>query len=77
MWRAMKLFVAALLVLGFVWFGRTVELGKHTLFDHLARIWRSDETQDLVDGTRKKAKPAIERVKRGVAAGVKEVSEDP
>ena len=73
MWRVVKLLVTTSLVLGFIWFGTSVILGKHTLFDHLSRIWRAHETRDLVDGTKERAEPAIERVKRGVAAGVKEV----
>lgn len=63
------------MVVGFIWFGRTVPLGKHTLFGHVERIWQSDETRDLVDGTREAARPAVEKVTRSVRAGVEAVRE--
>lgn len=59
-----------------VYFGATVHLGKYTLFGHLRRIWHSKETQDMVEGTKEKAGPALDRLKRGVKAGVDEVARD-
>ncbi len=77
MFRFLKFlfFLAALGV--FVWFGMNVPLGNHTLFGHFQRIWKSEETQDLVEGTKKAAKPAAEKVKRAVKAGVDEAGRDP
>jgi hypothetical protein len=72
MFRLLKLLVWIGVIAGFIWFGATVPLGKHTLFGHVQRIWKSDETQDLVEGTKEKAGPTIDRVKRGVEAGVSE-----
>jgi len=64
-------------VLGaFVYCGATVKLGKRTFFGHVANIWRADETQDLVDGVKETGGPAVERVKRGVKAGVDEAQRD-
>jgi hypothetical protein len=77
-----------------VWCGTTVKLGDHSFFGHVKRIWQSEETKDLRDGIQKKATsentdhlvddmketagPVVERVKRGVKAGVKEAaSSDP
>jgi hypothetical protein len=59
------LFIAA-----FAYFGATVKIGKHTLFGHFARIWKSDEAQEMVKGVKEETGPAVERVKRGVRAGV-------
>jgi hypothetical protein len=70
-------FLLTLAIIGaFVWFGATIPLGKHTLFGHFKRIWDSKETQDLIDGTKEAAKPAAEKVKRSVQAGVDEAKKD-
>lgn len=78
---------------GFVWFGAGVQLGKHTLFGHVARIWTSNEagdlkdgvkekwnsqeTQDAVSGAKNKAGPAFDRVKRGARAAMDEARRTP
>lgn len=67
--------VAALVA--FVWFATNVELGSHTLWGHTRRIWQSEETRDLVDGTKKAIGPAADKVKRAVKAGVDEARKDP
>lgn len=83
MFKLLKLVIYVGLLLGFIWFGMTVPLGKRTLFGHVERIWKSEETQDLVEGTKETAKPAIEKIKkeagptvekikRGVQAGLDE-----
>jgi hypothetical protein len=78
---------------GFVWFGASVRLGKHTLFGHVSRIWSSDEANDLkegagdklkseetkrmIDKAKDKAGPAVDRVKRGAKAAYDEARRDP
>jgi hypothetical protein len=59
-----------------IWFGTSVKLGDHTLFGHAKRIWNTAETQDLVNGAKEKAGPAVEKVKRGVKAGIDEAEKD-
>jgi hypothetical protein len=61
----------------FIWFGFTVPLGKYTLFGHIRRIWHTQETQDLVKGAEDTAKPVVDKVKRGVQAGVDEAKRNP
>ena len=51
-------------------------MGQYTLFGHVARIWATPEAQDLVKGVREGSGPAIEKVKRGVKAGVDEATRD-
>jgi hypothetical protein len=70
------LFYVGLLAV-FIWFGATVPLGNHTLFGHVSRIWKSDETRDLVDGTKKAIKPAADKAKRAIQAGVDEARRNP
>ena len=53
------------------------DLGNYTLWGHLQRIWKSPETQEAVQSTEKAAKPAIEKVKKVVKAGVDEAKRDP
>lgn len=55
--------------------GATVDLGDHTFFEHVGRIWRTDETQQLVRGVQEESGPVVDRVKRGIEAGLDEARE--
>jgi biopolymer transport protein ExbB/TolQ len=54
----------------------TVKLGDRTTAQHIQRIWSTPETQDLVRGARETAGPTVDRVKRGVEAGMREAGAD-
>lgn len=56
----------------FIYAGYTVPIGERTLFGHVSNIWEADETQELVDSVKDESKPLVERVKRGVEAGLDE-----
>lgn len=56
--------------------GSTVPLGKRTLFGHISAVWNTKEATEMRDGIADKAAPAVERVKRGVEAGVEAASDD-
>lgn len=62
---------------GLAYCGATVELGQRTFFGHVAQIWSTDETQELVEGVKETGAPMVERIKRGVRAGVEEARRDP
>jgi hypothetical protein len=47
----------------------TVPLGKKTLVQHVRSIWHTEEVQDLKEGVKETAGPAVHRVERGVKAG--------
>ena len=47
----------------------TIPLGKKTFAQHVRSIWHTDEVQDLKDGVKETAGPAVHRVERGVKAG--------
>jgi hypothetical protein len=64
------------LVAGVVYFGSTVKLGQRTLFGHVRAIWATDEVQDMRKGLGEKAGPALDRVKRGVRAGIEAAAGD-
>lgn len=86
-----RLVLLVLLALFVVWCGTSVKLGEYTCAGHVQRIWKSDEAQDLKEGVKEKATsestkemvndlkettgPAVERVKRGVKAGVQEATD--
>ncbi len=70
MLRFLRLLVYLALLVGFVWFGSTVELGKHTLFGHIQNIWRTHESQELVDGTKGKVGDLVNRASDKVVKGV-------
>ncbi len=53
------------LLVGFIYIGSTVKLGKRTFFGHVRAIWHTEEVQDLKDGVEEKAKPLADRVERG------------
>jgi hypothetical protein len=76
MFKFLKFLFSVALLGAFLWFGFTVPLGKYTLFGHFRRIWNSKETQEMVDGTKEAAGPAVDKLKRGVKAGVDEASKE-
>lgn len=72
MFKLLRVLVTASVLGAVVWVAIAVPLGKHTLWGHAQRIWATDEAQDLVAGAEESAGPAVERMKRGVEAGVRE-----
>jgi hypothetical protein len=70
MLRFLKLVVYLALLAGFIWFGTNVELGKRTLFGHIQNIWRTHESQELVDGAKGKVGDLMDRATDKVAKGV-------
>ncbi len=72
--RLIRSLISLALLAAFVLIAVTVPLGKRTLLGHFKHIWASDEAQELVDGVRKESGPFLDRVKRGVKAGVKEAT---
>ncbi|HVK89000.1 MAG TPA: hypothetical protein VM513_32995 [Kofleriaceae bacterium] len=65
-----KLLIYLALAAGLAYCGATVKLGKRTFFGHVRAIWATEEVQDLKQGVEEKAGPAMQRVKRGVEAGL-------
>jgi len=65
-----KLLIYLALAAGLAYCGATVKLGKRTFFGHIRAIWATEEVQDLKNGVEDKAGPAVDRVKRGVKAGL-------
>jgi len=47
----------------------TVPLGKKTFVQHVRSIWHTEEVQELKEGVKETAGPAVDRVERGVKAG--------
>jgi hypothetical protein len=66
MFRLMKLGIGLLGLVAFAWFGLTVKLGSHTLFQHLHAIGDSKESQDLVDGTKQVVSPLVDDARRRI-----------
>lgn len=58
------------------YFGSTVKLGQRTFFGHVRAIWSTDEAKDMRKGLGEKAGPALDRMKRGVEAGIKAATGD-
>ncbi len=56
--------------------GATVKLGKRTFFGHVRAIWHTEEMQDLKEGVKDTAGPAVHKIEKGVSAGVKAMRED-
>lgn len=59
------------IAIGLVYFATTVPLGKRTLVGHVRAIWHTQEVQELKQGVKDKAGPAVDRLERGVNAGYK------
>lgn len=66
MFRLLKLCLSLAGFLAFVWFGATVNLGSHTLFEHLHAIAQTKESKELVDGTKQAAEPVVDDVRRRI-----------
>lgn len=72
----LRLIVFLVLAIGLAYLGATVKLGKRTFFGHVRAIWATEEVQDLKHGVEEKAGPAVDRVKRGVKAGLEAAEKD-
>ena len=71
-----RLIIFLVLAIGLAYVGATVKLGKRTFFGHIRAIWATEEVQDLKHGVEEKAGPAVEKVKRGVKAGIEAADKD-
>ena len=70
-------FIIMLLIAGaLAYCGATVKLGKRTFFGHVQAIWKTDEVQDMKEGFKEKAGPAMDKVSRGVKKGIEEATKD-
>jgi hypothetical protein len=70
MLRFLKLVLFLGALVGFIWFGSTVELGKRTLFGHIQNIWHTHESQELVDGAKGKVGDLVDQASNKVSKGV-------
>lgn len=64
------------IAIGIAYFATTVPLGKHTLVGHIRAIWHTGEVQDLKDGVKQKAGPAMDKLERGARAGYKAATDE-
>ncbi len=77
MFGLIRFIITCVFIGGLAYCGATVELGQHTFFGHVSRIWSSDETQDLVEGVKEKGEPVLDKLEKSVKAGYDEyTSED-
>jgi hypothetical protein len=73
----LRTIISVTLLGALVYGGATVELGEKTLFGHVRAIWRTEETQSLVEGVKQESAPIVDKVTRGVKAGLDEVRRQP
>ena len=57
------------IAIGIAYVATTVPLGKRTLVGHIRAIWHTEQVQELKQGVKEKAGPAVDRLERGVKAG--------
>ena len=67
--------ISLALFLGLLLFSFTVPIGERTLSGHVVNIWSSNEAQELVEGVKESGQPLVERVKRGVEAGLSDAQQ--
>jgi len=72
----LRFLVYLAIALGLVYVATTVPLGKRTFVGHFRAIWHTEEVQELKDGVKQKAGPAVDRLERGVKAGYKAATND-
>ena len=65
----LRFLVYLAVAIGIVWFSTQVQLGKHTLVGHVRAIWHTEQVQDLKEGVKEKAGPAVDKLGRGMKAG--------
>jgi hypothetical protein len=70
MFRFLRLVIYLGVLGAFIWFGTTVQLGRRTLFGHLGNIWKTHESQDLVDGTKERVGGLVDQASDRVVKGV-------
>jgi len=63
------------IALALTWCGATVKIGNRTFFGHVRAIWHTEEMQDLKEGVKDTAGPAVKRVGRGIEAGYKAIKD--
>jgi hypothetical protein len=65
----LRFLVYLVIAIGLFYVATQVPIGKRTLVGHVRAIWHTEEVQELKDGVKEKAKPAVDRIERGVKAG--------
>lgn len=63
LWAPLRTMISLAFVGTVVWCAFTVDLGERTLAQHVDRISRTPEAQDLMDGTRERVTPVVEDLK--------------
>ena len=72
----LRFLVYLAIAIGIAYLATTVPLGKRTLVGHIRAIWHTEEAQDLRNGVRDTAGPAVHKVERGIEAGYKAMKND-
>jgi hypothetical protein len=72
----LRFIVYLAIAIGIVYFATTVPLGKHTLVGHVRAIWHTEQVQDLKEGVKEKAAPAVDRLGKGMKAGYHAATND-
>ena len=70
----MRFLVTLAIVGSLIFLGATVKLGKRSFFGHVSAIWSTQEAKDMRDGVETKAGPVVDKIERGVKAGVHEAT---
>ena len=65
----LRFIVYLAIAIGLVYFATTVQLGKRTLVGHVRAIWHTEQVQELKEGVKEKAGPAVDKLGRGMKAG--------
>jgi hypothetical protein len=72
----LRFIVYLAIAIAIVYFATTVPLGKHTLVGHVRAIWHTEQVQDLKEGVKEKAAPAVDRLGKGMKAGYHAATND-
>jgi len=72
--KLIRSLITLAIVVALVYLAATIKLGQRTLFGHVSQIWATDETQELVDGVKETSGPMMDKIKRGVKAGLEEAN---
>lgn len=72
----LRFLVYLVIAIGLFYVATQVPIGRRTLVGHVRAIWHTEEVQELKDGVKEKAGPAVDRLERGVKAGYHAAAHD-
>lgn len=66
MFRLIRLLVSLIGLMVFIWFAVKVPIGQYTLYQHVCRIWRTPEVQELKESSKQTVKDVAHDIRQEI-----------